>query len=411
MFKTPLLIAWLRFVAASFIRNSCFMLAASLSYATVLSLVPLLAVAFSAAKGFGIYEAPYLREALMRLTAEKAEVVDAVLGYIQNTNVKALGFIGVATLFITSVSLITSMESAFNLIWRAPPRRGLWSRFSNHVTVILVCPLFVLAAFSLSATLQNAAIVQWMREIELVNRALTLALTALPTAMVCVALFVVYAFLPNTKVRACSALAGAVTAGVAWQSIQALYIRYQIGVTGYNAIYGSFAQIPLLLVWLYVSWLIVLAGAELAYAAQNFARVAGEDEARGWSVARRREAALALALLLAGRAEDRSGPLTAHEAARELGLPLALAEEELSRLARAGAALRVATEAGNGGYALAGAPDRITVSEVARSWAETPAGPEAADHAQGDAPARVDSPCPEADGRTLREALTARRAP
>ncbi|GFK94304.1 hypothetical protein NNJEOMEG_02146 [Fundidesulfovibrio magnetotacticus] len=406
MFKTPLIIAWLRFVAASFLRNRGLLLAASLSYTTVLSLVPLLAVAFSVAKGFGIYEAPYLREALMRLTAEKGDVVDAVLGYIQNTNVKALGFIGVATLFVTSVGLISSMESAFNIIWHAPERKGLWGRFSNHVTVILVCPIFLLAAFSLSATLQNAAIVQWMREIELVNQALSLALTALPMAMVSVALFVVYTFLPNVRVRPLAALAGALAAGVAWQSCQALYIRYQIGVTGYNAIYGSFAQIPLLLVWLYVSWLIVLAGAEIANAAQNFVRVAGEDEARGWSVAERREQAVALALMLAARAEDRSGPLTAGEAARVLGVPVKFAEEELERLTRSGMALRAEAPGGDAGYALAGAPDRITVAEVAMAWAWA--------REDGEGPQGLpgpDRPSPETDERSLREALTASGAP
>ncbi|MFZ5427987.1 MAG: YihY/virulence factor BrkB family protein [Thermodesulfobacteriota bacterium] len=366
MMRSPLLFSWLGFVAASFLRNRGLLLAASLSYTTVLSLVPLLAVAFSVSKGFGIYEAPFLRDVLMRLFAEKTDVVDAVLGYIQNTNVKALGFIGVATLFATSFGLLSTMEEAFNIIWHARGQRGLWSRFSNYITVILVCPVFILAAFSLTATLQNAAVVQWLREIELVNWALTLALKAVPTLMVGVSLFILYKFLPNVKVNAIPAGIGAAVSGIAWQSTQAVYIKYQIGVTGYNAIYGSFAQIPLLLVWLYISWLIVLAGAEIANACQNFSRVKNENALRDCSFSDRRDLALMLAVLLARRSENREPPLSDMEAAQALGIPALLAAEEMARLARIGVAVRAEGDAER--YVLAAAPDRITVGELVVAW-------------------------------------------
>ncbi len=368
MVKGPVIFSWLRFVGASFLRNRGLLLASSLSYTTVLSLVPLLAVAFSVSKGFGIYEAPYLRDVLMRLFAEKTDVVDAVLGYIQNTNVKALGFIGVATLFITSFGLLSTMEEAFNIIWHARSQRGVWSRFSNYITVILVCPVFILAAFSLTATLQNAAVVQWLREIELVNWVLTLALKAVPTLMVAVSLFILYKFLPNVKVRAVPAAIGAMVSGLAWQSTQAVYIKYQIGVTGYNAIYGSFAQIPLLLVWLYISWLIVLAGAEIANASQNFTRIRDEDSVRDHSFSDRRDLALMLALMLARRAENRQPPLSDMEAATALRLPALLVAEELGRLARMGVAVRAEGDAER--YVLAAAPDRITVGELVVAWEE-----------------------------------------
>lgn len=399
---------WLRFVVTSFLRNRGLSLASSLGYTTVLSLVPFLAVAFSVSKGFGIYEGPFLRDVLMRLFAEKADVVDAVLGYIQNTNVKALGFIGVATLFITSMSLLSTMEEAFNIIWHAKAKRGLWSRFTNYISVILVCPVFILAAFSVTATFQNVAVIQWLREISLVNQAFTMGLKAVPMVMVIISLFILYKFLPNVKVFAIPALTGAACAGFAWQSTQALYIKYQIGVTGYNAIYGSFAQIPLLLIWLYISWLIVLAGAEIANACQNHHRIRHESSARSYSFADRRDVALLLALMLTERAENKEQPLSDADAAEAMGVPVKLVVEELKQLARLGFAVRVDGEGEAEHYVLAGVPDKITVGELIVAWE----GLRGEDRVQGIAeryPAlatvkeRLNASCLECSTQTLRE--------
>lgn len=368
MSRPPLPIDWLRFVAESFMRNRGLLLASSLSYTTVLSLVPLLAVAFSVSKGFGIYDAPFLRDVLLRLTAEKTDIVDTVLGYIQNTNVKALGIIGVAGLLFTSVGLLSTMEEAFNIIWHATQPRSLWNRFTNYTTVILVCPLFILAAFSATASVQSASAVQWMRETEILNTALSIALKCVPLAMVSLSLFIVYSFLPNVRVSFFASAVGALIAGFFWQSIQTLYIKYQIGVTGYNAIYGSFAQIPLLLVWLYISWLIVLAGAEIAYALQYFTRLRLEDAARNFSVTDRRGLALSLAVLLAGRAEQRLPPLDGAEAAGELGVAISAVAEELQRLARIGVAVQVSSERTPPAYVLAGAPDKFAMEEIVLAW-------------------------------------------
>jgi membrane protein len=414
--KTPLILSWLGFVAASFIRNRGFLLAASLSYTTVLSLVPFLAVAFSVAKGFGIYEAPFLREVLMRLMAEKADVVDAVLGYIQNTNVKALGFIGVATLFVTSVGLLSTMEEAFNIIWHVKSRRGTWSRFSNYVTVILVCPVFMIAAFSVAATLQSAAMAKWMNEIELVHATLTILFKAVPVFMVAVSLFILYKFLPSSRVKTLPAGIGAAVAGLAWQSAQAIYIEYQIGVTGYNAIYGSFAQIPLLLVWLYISWLIVLAGAEIANAAQNYSRIRLEDTVKNYSFADRRDLAVLLALMLTGRAENKEPPLNDLEAADALGAPVKLVDQELKRLGRAGVAVRAAHDGDGANWVLAASPDRITIGELVTAW-EALRGEPAPEELAGRYPvlegvrARLHASCIEGSAQTLGDVWRKSEAP
>ncbi|GAB6038818.1 hypothetical protein JCM15519_33770 [Fundidesulfovibrio butyratiphilus] len=361
-------LAFVLAVSRNFLADRCLILSASLSYATTLSLVPFLAVAFSLAKAFGLYEAPFLREALLRASAEKVEVADAVLGYISNTNLQALGAVGVATLFVTSVGLLGSMESALNAIWGVRDRRAGWSRFSSYVTVVLVCPVFILAAFSATASLHNAVVTQWLARFALANQIYLLGVKALPVLMVWAALFLLYAFLPAARVRRVPALAGALLAALCWQAAQAAYIRYQVGVTGYNAIYGGFAQVPLLLLWLYISWVVVLAGAETAKCLQGLAGPFLTRKDKALCVADRRDLMLVAALMLAERAEDRGGPLDPTEAAGALGLekkPVARALEDLVRL---GAAVRAAEGEEAGGYVLAAAPDRIVAGDLLVAW-------------------------------------------
>lgn len=362
-------------VVRAFLADRCLVLAASLGYATALSLVPFLAVAFSLAKAFGLYEAPFLREALMRVSAEKAEVADAVLGYIANTNLQALGAVGVATLFFTSVGLLGAMESSLNAIWGVRDHRAGWSRFSSYVTVVLVCPVFILAAFSATASLHNAAVAQWLARFALANQIYLLGVKALPVLMVWAALFFVYAFLPAAPVRRIPALVGAFLAAACWQAAQAAYIRYQVEATGYNAIYGGFAQVPLLLLWLYISWVVVLAGAETAKCLQGLSGPLSVGPGRSLSASDRRDLVLVAALMLAERAEDRGGPLDPAEAALALGLDRAEVDRVLEDLVRLGAAVRAARGEGPGGYVLAAAPDKIVAGDLLADWENlTPPG-------------------------------------
>jgi len=228
--------------------------------------------------------------------------------------------------------------------------------------------VFILAAFSATAGLQSAAVVQWLRAISVVDWLLGLGVKAVPTAMVSIALFILYKFLPNVRVRFLPALAGSLLAGLSWQATQAVYIRYQIGVTGYNAIYGSFAQIPLLLVWLFISWVIVLLGAEIANALQNADMVRQEETAKAYSVADRRDVMLLLALMLARRAEKRQPPLADTEAALLLEAPVRLVDAELRGLCRLGVAVPVKSGRDADCYALSAPPDTVRVGELIVGW-------------------------------------------
>ncbi len=352
------------FVLTSFFRDRCLMQASALSFATVLSIVPFLAVAFAVTKGLGMYDAPQVRSLLLGLSAGQAEVADAVLHYIQNTNVKALGVLGTAFLLVTAVSLVGTIESALNAVWKAPADRGFRRRFVNYTALILVCPVFLFAAFGATAGLRNMSLVRWLLEFTVVSRVYVLFLSFLPYLMIWTAFFLLYMFLPNTKVRFSSAALSAILAGTLWQMIQRLYIEYQAAATGYNAVYGSFAQIPLLFVWLYVSWAIVLLGAEAGHAVQCYRdlRDAGHDAAL--SHTDRRLLGLALLTALAADADGRKLPLATPDLAARLGFPRQTLEHLLRVFHAAGLVAPITPDNAHAAWLLAAPPDKITVAEA-----------------------------------------------
>ncbi|NDY58873.1 YihY/virulence factor BrkB family protein [Desulfovibrio sulfodismutans] len=353
-----------RFVAASLLKDRCLMQASALSYATVLSIVPLLAVAFAVTKGLGMYDAPQVRQLLLGLSAGRTEVADSILQYIQNTNVQALGVIGTAFLLVTVVSLVGAIESAFNSVWKVPADREIGRRFINYVALVVICPVFFFAAFGATAGLQNVALVRWLLEFALLSRAYLLFLAFLPYLMLWMALFLLYRFLPNTRVRFSSAATSALLAGTLWQLTQRLYISYQAGATGYNAVYGSFAQIPLLFLWLYVSWLILLIGAEVGHALQCQRDIRDGEDATALSAADRRALGLALLAALAADADARKAPGTARELASRLGAPSAAVGEILDIFSHAALTAPTQGRDTEPAWLLAAPPDKVTVAEA-----------------------------------------------
>lgn len=360
-------------LARSFLADRCLGLSAALSYTTVLSIVPLLAVAFAVTKGLGLYNAPSVRELLLRALAGRPEVVDRILEYIQNTNVKTLGAVGTALLVFTSISLLTTIESALNDIWKVRQARGPWSRFTNYAALIVICPLFLFASLSATATIQSSALVQKLLSYEVVTSLYLTALSVLPYLSIWAAFFLVYKFLPNTAVSAKSALIGALSGGTLWQLLQWVYLKYQFGMAGYNAIYGSFAQIPLLLVWLYLSWAVVLLGAEISHASGDFAASLDMGLYRHASQADRQTLALALILDLASMAAARQAPPPLPELARSLDLPPEAAADLCEALADKGLLLRLAGP--TPAYAPAAPPDHVRAREILDALDHRRAGP------------------------------------
>lgn len=242
--------------------DRCLMKASSLSFTTILSLVPFLALAFSVLKGFGVQNRlePLLLE---QVTAGSEEAVSRIIAYINNTNMTSLGAVGLVSLLITVISLFSSIEEAFNGIWGVSETRSLYRKFSDYLSVALLAPLLMLCAISVTTTMQSQALVRWLLETAYVGDLFLFGFRILPYVSIWLALTCFYLFIPNTRVSYKSAVIGGVLAGTLWQIAQWGYIHFQVGIAGYNAIYGTLALLPLVMVWIYTSWLIILYGGEV----------------------------------------------------------------------------------------------------------------------------------------------------
>ncbi len=355
------LLQFLGFTFSNFMANNSLLRATALSFTTLLSLVPLLALAFSVLKGLGAQNrlAPIL---LQHVTAGSEEVVSRVISYIGNTNMGSVGAIGLAALIFTAISMLGSVEEAFNVAWGVPATRSLYRKFSDYLSVLVSTPLLILAATSITTTLQSEWLTGWLIERTYLGDVFLFLLGLSPYLSVWAAIFLLYIFIPNTRVRYSSALIGAVLAGTLWQSAQWAYIHFQVGAGNYNAIYGTLAALPILMVWILVSWTIVLFGMEVVAAHQN--RATFRRDIRGQSISHRLRELVALAALRHVAEAfylGKPGWGEQHLAGR-LGIPLRVVRETLEHLREQGFIVHAID--GRPCYYPARDPDRVTIAEV-----------------------------------------------
>lgn len=245
--------------------------AMSLVYTTLLSLVPLLAVSFSVLKAFGVHNQiePLLFNLVAPLGEQGEEIVHLVLGFVDNMRVGVLGAVGLGLLIYTVISLIQKIEETFNYVWQSKGTRSFARRFSDYLSVIMVGPVLVFAALGATATLMRSDVALAVLAIEPFGTLLSLLSKVLPFLLIIGAFTFVYMFVPNTRVRLPSALIGAAVGGSLWQVSGMVFAAFAAGSTKYAAIYSGFAILIMFMIWLYVSWLILLVGAQVAYFAQH----------------------------------------------------------------------------------------------------------------------------------------------
>lgn len=275
--STELKWVWQRFYQAranlmasiqGFIKDDCFSKASSLTFYTLLSIVPILAVAFGIAKGFGFEN--YL-QSVIESKIEQGEIANQLITFSYNALDQAHGGIiasaGLLILFWTSLQLISKIEHALNEIWEIKSQRSYGRQFSDYLAIIILCPIFFVltSSFSIYAITMVIQISQQYLLIKAVSPYLLLFLKLIPFLLNWILFCFLYIFLPNTNVPWRNAIFGGIIAGTLYQALNWIYIHFQIGVADYSAIYGSFAALPLFLVWVNVSWQVVLLGAEVAY--------------------------------------------------------------------------------------------------------------------------------------------------
>jgi membrane protein len=245
--------------------------ATSLVYTTLLSLVPLLAFSFSVLKSFGVHNAitPLLLNVLEPLGGRAEEVTRRIIEFVENMRVGVLGALGLALLVWTVVSLMQKIEASFNETWRISNQRTMARRFSDFLSVILIGPLLMFSAFGISASLSANVVVERLRDYEVVGWAIELTRTITPYLLIVGAFTFLYVFIPNTKVRFVSAFIGATVAGLLWVAAGWIFGSFVASSASYTAIYSAFATPILFMIWLYVSWLILLVGASISFYHQH----------------------------------------------------------------------------------------------------------------------------------------------
>ena len=196
--------------------------------------------------------------------------IDKIFDYVDNTNFATIGIIGIAGVFITVISLLSYIEEAMNTIWHTSSSRSIGRKAIDYLAIVIMLPVAINIGFWAMAALQSEAFIKIPHQLREIMPLITMLLKLLPAIFIIVIFAMLYRFLPNTNVRFTPAFTGAIIGGICWMLLQALYIKLQIGVARYNAIYGSFASMPLFLLWVYAGWFIFLVGAQISYAIQMF---------------------------------------------------------------------------------------------------------------------------------------------
>jgi membrane protein len=350
-------------VAQDFFQHLVKLQALALSFKTLLSLAPLLALVFSLLKGFGVHNRmePALLEALEPLGDKGREITANLIGFVDKMNAGALGSIGLVALFFTVLSLMGTIEDAFNHIWRVKSSRALARRFSDYLSAILVGPVLVFAAVTMTATLQNNTVVQSLSSLQALGTVILTLLQLLPYLTLWGAFSFVYMFIPNTRVRLQSALIGGLVAALLWQSAGWGFAVFVASSTQYYAIYSSFAILLLFLFWLHLGWIIVLLGAEVAYAHQHIHFFQGDRQLLAESPAGREKLALHAMLFVGRNFYHGVDPMTVTELAAELKIPAGLVKEFMEMFAQTRLVLPVAD---GETFVLGRDPETINIREI-----------------------------------------------
>ena len=348
----------------SFLDRDLQIRAGSLTYSTVLAIVPALAMLFAIARGFGFQN--LMQNELFRYFPSQKQALETALTYVDNYLAQASQgiFIGIGVVFLlwTLLSLMSNVEDTFNHVWGITAKRSLQRKFTDYSALFLLLPLLMLCSAGISIFMSDA-----VQHVFAGNRLSPVAhrlLAFTPTVIAWIIFTAAYYLVPNTRVSFKASLFAGILCGTTFQLVQWLFVTGQVYVSKYNAIYGSFAFLPLLLVWLQLSWLIALSGVVLTYAWQNFDRFSFGDHVKDISQAYANDLAIAVLAFAAKRFKQRETPLTAKELITAYDVPASLAKDVLERLQRAGllTAINSVDAKAEVGYQPAYDPDDLTVN-------------------------------------------------
>ncbi len=299
------------------------MRAMSLVYTTLLSVVPLLAFSFAILKGLGVFDQlePYLAGLLAPLGEQGERITEQILTLVNNVRGSVLGGLGLVFFLYTAISMIQKVEESFNYVWYVAKPRSFARRFSEYLIVLLIGPMLMVAAIGMITSIQSNTVVQYLLNNPQLGKLFVVAGKLVPYLLISGVFTFLYVFMPNTRVNLKSALVGGVCGGVMWATIGAVFTTFILYSARTLQIYAGFAVAVTTLLWLYLNWLILLIGSQIAFYHQRpaFLRI-GRREPRLSNSMRER---LALnVMFLTGSAFRSAGPaLSFGELSKELGIP------------------------------------------------------------------------------------------
>lgn len=326
--------------AKQFREDKCPLRASALTFYSLLSVVPVVAMAFAIAKGFDLQK--HLETQIMEKFSGQemmiAQIIEFSRKMLDNTKGGIITGVGVVVLLWAVINVLSQIEESFNDIWGVKKARSFGRKFSDYLSLILVGPLLLIMSSSVTVLIATN-LTQITNKIALLgvfSPLITFIIKTLPYCFIWILFAFVYIFMPNKKVLFFSGLIAGIAAGTIFVIVQKLYIDFQIGVAKYNAIYGSFAALPLFLVWLQISWLIMLFGAEISFAYQNVDEYEFEPDRKKISPLFRKLLTLQVTHLLVMNFIRGNKPMTVSSICAALDIPIRLVQDILYDLAGCG---------------------------------------------------------------------------
>jgi len=342
--RQGILIKQLRIVSLAFKKfkeDDSLNTATALTFYTLFSIVPILALLFAIAKGFGYEDRlPELQARLLAEYPEYAGILGSSFGYanslLSTTEGGVIAGFGVVLLLWSVMKLLISIENIFNQTWEVKHGRSWVRKVTDYLTIMMVGPLMLIVSGGITVAVQNE-----IGALHFLSFAGTILMKLLAFSLVAGVFVFLYVVLPNTKVRFRAALYAAVISTVLFEFVGWGYIKFQIGANRMNAIYGGFAALPLFLIWLQYSWYIVLLGANLAYASQHVDHYELEDDIKNLSARYKKVISLMIANLVAKRFYNGEAPMTVTEISEKLDLPSRLSANLLNEFVAIGVLVEI----------------------------------------------------------------------
>jgi membrane protein len=318
--------------------------ASALTYSTLLAIVPITAVVFAIARGFGYSK--YIEVWFRGAFESQPQVAEVIIGFVNSylVHTKSGVFLGIGLIFMlyTVLMLVSNIEDAFNEIWQVKKPRSIFRTFTDYLAMFFLFPIIIVITSGLSIFMANIA--DLMPDFLLLGPTMRFLIDLIPYTLMSGMFIALYIFMPNTHVKPINAVFPGILAGFAMQGLQIVYIHSQIFLSSYNAIYGSFAALPLFMLWLQISWTICLFGAELSYTNQNLDYY--DYDANTGEISHRYQILLNALLLsrICKRFANGQKPLTAFELSKQTTIPIRIVNDLLYQQMQAGLVIEITAD-------------------------------------------------------------------